>query len=299
MPTLYLGRRVLAGLLGGAIVAAGWSHAPTLNADSSASVQIPATPISFASPELDALAANMAREIAKKKARVVVVGGGGPQNKVTDMGAGLRDAFNESLARQTQGARVLDGAGVREKLRKSRVSEGMLYTDVIAAWIAHHTSADWYITFRVYALTGIHPSLVAELFAGNKTGSQSIFRASGNVTLTDAQLAAADSDYQPTPNVPGAVEAKSVPKMAKCLVCPRPSYTEEGRRLKISGVVYLDVVVRPDGVADDIVVLKPLGHGLDACAIDTILNWKFEPAKDAQGKAIATHVPIEIAFRLN
>ena len=105
---------LLAGLLGVAIVAAGWSHAPTLHADSSASVQIPTTHISFASPELDALAANMAKEIVKKKARVVVVGGGGPQNKVTELGAGLRDAFNESLARQTQGARVLDGAGVRD-----------------------------------------------------------------------------------------------------------------------------------------------------------------------------------------
>jgi TonB family protein len=215
------------------------------------------------------------------------------------MGAGLRDAFNESLARQTQGARVLDGAGVREVLHKCRVSEGMLYTDVIAAWIAHHASADWYITFRVYGLTGIHASLVAEFFAGDKTGSQSIFRASGTVTLTEAQLAAADSDYQPTPNVQGAVEAKSVPTKAKCLVCPYPSYTEEMRWLRISGVVYLDVVVRPDGVADDIVVLKPLGHVLDACAIDAILNWKFEPAKDAQGQAIATHVPIEVSFRLN
>jgi TonB family protein len=299
MPTAYFGHRVAAGLLGVAIVAAGWSHAPTLHADSSASVQIPTTPVSFASPELDALAANMAKEIVKKKARVVVVGGGGPQNKVTEMGVGLRDAFNESLARQTQGARVLDGAGVREKLRKSRVSEGMLYTDVIAAWIAQHSSAGWYITFRVYGLTGNHASLVAELFAGDKTGSQSNFRASGTVTLTDAHLAVADSDYQPTPNVPGAVEAKSVPKVAKCLVCPYPSYTEEMRWLRISGVVYLDVVVRPDGVADDIVVLKSLGHGLDARAIDAILNWKFEPAKDAQGQAIATHIPIEVAFRLN
>jgi TonB family protein len=262
-------------------------------------VQIPTTHISFASPELDALAANMAKEIVKKKARVVVVGGGGPQNKVTELGAGLRDAFNESLARQTQGARVLDGAGVRDVLHKCRVSEGMLYTDEIAAWIAHHASADWYITFRVYGLTGNHASLVAELFAGDKTGSQSSFRASGTVTLTEAQLAAADSDYQPTPNNPSAVPMKPFPKGPKCLICRNPSYTEEGRRLKISGVVYLDVVVRPDGVADDIVVLKPLGHGLDACAIDAILNWKFEPAKDAQGQAIATHIPIEITFRLN
>lgn len=297
MPTAYFGRRMLAGLLGVAIVAAGWIHAPTLYADSSPSVQIPTTPVSFASPELDALAANMAKGIVKKKARVVVVGGGGPQNKVTEMGAGLRDAFNESLARQTQGARVLDGAGVRDVLRKSRVSEGMLYTDVIAAWIAHNASADWYITFRVYGLTGNHASLVAELFAGDKTGSQSIFRASGNVMLTDSQLAAADSDYQPTPNVPGAVEAKSVPTVAKCLVCRTPSYTDEGRRLNISGTVYLDVVVRPDGLADDILILKPLGGGLDAAAIDSIFNWKFEPAKDAQGQAIATHLPIEVTFR--
>jgi len=298
MPIARFGGRVLVSLFGAAIVAASLCHGQALHAESSETAQIPTTPVSFASPELDALAANMAKEIVNKRVGVVVVVGGGPTDKVTELGAGMHDAFNDSLVRQTQGAHVLDGARVRDMLRKSRVSEEMLYTDVIAAWVAHHASADWYITFRVYGLTGNHASLVAELLAGDKTGSQSIFSASGNVMLTDAQLAAADSDYQPTPNVPGAVEAKSVPTVAKCLFCARPSYTEEGRRLKISGAVYLDVVVRPDGVADDIIVMKPLGHGLDASAIDAVLNWKFEPAKDAQGRAIPMHISVFVSFQL-
>src|SRR5579862_3041815 len=130
-------RRMLLGLLGVAIVASGGEFANALRVEASTGGQVPTTPVSFASAELDALAANMAKELVKKKAGVVVVvGGGGPTNKVTELGAGLRDAFNESLTRQTQGARVLDGAAVRDMLRKSRVSEGMLYTDVIAAWIA-------------------------------------------------------------------------------------------------------------------------------------------------------------------
>lgn len=298
VPTvIVLGSRAAVSLFGVAIVAAGLSYALAPGAEFSERAQIPATPVSFASPELDALAANMAKEIVKKKVgAVVVVGGVGPSTKVTDLGAGLRNAFNESLARQTQGAHVLDGAAVRDMLRKSRVSEGMLYTDAIAAWIAAHSSADAYVTFRVHGLTGNHASLVAELFTKDKRSFQSRSRVSGEVTLTDPQLEAGDSYYKPKASNSGDVPSASVPDVVKCLVCFPPKFPEEAKRGVTSGTIFLTIVVRPDGVADDIVVVKPMGHGMDASAIDAIVGWKFKPATDSHGQAIAIRVPVEVKY---
>ncbi len=295
MTTVFLGRRALMSLFGAAILASGMCSALALHAEFSANTQIPTTPVSFASPELDALAKKMAEEIGKKKiGSLVVVGGGGPELKVSELGAHLRDAFNDSLARQTQGARVLDGASLRDMLRKSRVSEGMLYTDVIADWIAAHASADAYVTFRVYALSGSRASLVTELFTKDKKGFQSIHREGGAVTLTGPQSAAADSDFQPTLNYPEAVPGSS--NSIKCLVCLPPKVSDDVKPGKFSGTVDLDIVVRPDGAADDIVVVKPIGHGMDANAIDAVLRWKFQPGQDAQGQAIAMQVTIQVKF---
>ncbi|HLW97392.1 MAG TPA: energy transducer TonB [Candidatus Acidoferrales bacterium] len=258
-----------------------------------------APPISLAAPDLDSLAKKMAEEIDKKKPdSVVVVGGGGPEAKVSDLGAKLRDAFNDSLVLQARRSRVLEGNVVREMLRQSRVSEGMLYSDEIGAWIADHARADAYVTFRVYALTGLHASLVAEFFTRGKEGFQSIHLEAGSITLTDQQSALADSDFQPESNFPGASPVAPGAGYPRCVVCPNPSYSEEARRLKISGIVLLLIVVRPDGLADDVMVAKPMGHGLDANAIDTVLDWKFQPAKDAQGNLVAVQVPVEVSFKL-
>jgi len=285
-------------LIGALILMPDPGHARSANAGLQNPSRV-APPISPAAPDLDTLAKKMAEEIDKKKlGSVVVVGGGGPEAKVSDLGAKLRDAFNDSLALQVRKSRVLEGGVVREMLRQSRVSEGMLYSDEIGAWIADHARADAYVTFRIYALTGAHASLVAELWTRGKQGFQSIHREAGSLTLTDQQSAMADSDFQPEANIPGASPVTASAGSPRCLFCPNPSYSEEARRLKVSGVVLLMIVVRSDGLADDVMVVKPMGHGLDANAIDTVLEWKFQPAKDAQGNLVAVQVPIEVSFKL-
>jgi TonB family protein len=274
----------------------GNAHLPCTDLQTPTRIQ---PPVPIASPDMDTLAKKMAQEISKKKIGIlVVVGGGGPENKVTDLGAKLRDAFNDSLARQSQKTQVLEGKAVRDMLRKNRISEGMLYTDVIGPWIVRHAPADAYVILRLFALTGAHASVVAELFTRNKWGFESIHREAGILALADQQLASAEVDFQPEMNNPGALPVSTYTRSLKCLVCPNPSYSEEGRRLKISGTVVLSLVVRPDGATDDVMVVHPLGHGLDANAIDSVLEWKFQAGKDLQGQTAAMQVQVEVSFTL-
>lgn len=80
---------------------------------------------------------------------------------------------------------------------------------------------------------------------------------------------------------------------------PAPSYTEEGRKAKIEGVVVLRVIVRKDGRVDGIKVIRSLGYGLDEAAVQTVATqWRFQPGI-LNGQPVDVHnVTIEVNFRL-
>jgi len=75
-------------------------------------------------------------------------------------------------------------------------------------------------------------------------------------------------------------------------------YTDEARRNRIQGGVILEVLVHSDGSADPAIkVIRPIGFGLDAQAIDAARKWKFTPAIK-NGTPVEGKLQIEIIFRL-
>ena len=86
---------------------------------------------------------------------------------------------------------------------------------------------------------------------------------------------------------------------ASCLSCPDPAYTAEARKAKVEGVILLEAVVRPNGRATEIKVLKSLPYGLEGKAIEAVQKWRFKPARGPNGKPVAVITPIEVAFRLH
>lgn len=76
-----------------------------------------------------------------------------------------------------------------------------------------------------------------------------------------------------------------------------PEYSEEARKAKYSGSVWLSVIVDTDGTATSIRVVRSLGMGLDEKAIEAIRKWRFRPAM-SNGKPVRVHAQIEINFRL-
>jgi len=79
---------------------------------------------------------------------------------------------------------------------------------------------------------------------------------------------------------------------------PKPQYTNEGVRNRISGVVLLYGIVRRNGRVDSLKVVRSLGYGLDEEALSTVATkWKFKPAiKD--GRPVDCYVTIEVNFSL-
>lgn len=84
-----------------------------------------------------------------------------------------------------------------------------------------------------------------------------------------------------------------------CIFCPHPDYSEEGRKARFMGTVYLEVEVLPNGRAGNIRLIKGVGMGLDEKAIETVkTQWTFKPAIGPSGKAVPTIVPVEVTFQL-
>jgi len=100
-----------------------------------------------------------------------------------------------------------------------------------------------------------------------------------------------------------ACQSARIYKVAEVTIPPRvaskiePQYTPEARAAKLQGTVALTMVIKPDGRADHIRVIRSLDKGLDANAIAAIRQWSFEPGKK-DGKSVPVGATIEVNFRL-
>lgn len=76
-----------------------------------------------------------------------------------------------------------------------------------------------------------------------------------------------------------------------------PQYSEEARKAKISGVVVLDLVVDPSGLARNVRVMHGAGMGLDEKAIEAVRQWRFKPGTRG-GQPVPVHARVDVNFRL-
>lgn len=84
-----------------------------------------------------------------------------------------------------------------------------------------------------------------------------------------------------------------------CFYCPTPPYSDTAFKAKIQGEMILDTIIRPDGRAHYIRIVKRLGYGLDEEAIKAARNvWRFKPATGPDGKPAAVRMLIDVDFRL-
>ena len=79
-----------------------------------------------------------------------------------------------------------------------------------------------------------------------------------------------------------------------------PHYSQEAMRAKITGEVWLDVIVETNGSVTVLGVKKSLDKdfGLDDAAIDAAKQWKFDPGT-LDGKPVRVRITLVMEFRLH
>jgi TonB family protein len=227
----------------------------------------------------------------------VVVGFSGPAKRVTDLGTVLRDEVSDSLAQQVSGVKVFSRAEVGAMLKQNRVSEAMLFDASLGEWIATHIHADGYITAHLeIPETGASPVTIDIFKCGAQSCSRMGLPITAEITLTTKEFLAGGLDYRAT--LRRVVDAgKNGVTNPKCVSCANAEIPKEARDLQINGNVEMLITVEADGTTNDLFIVGPQGHGLDGAAIDAVLKWKFDPAVDAQGHAVATHFTVEVSFK--
>ena len=80
---------------------------------------------------------------------------------------------------------------------------------------------------------------------------------------------------------------------------PKPRYTPEAMRARITGTVVMSAVVLPDGTINNVVVRRSLDpkFGLDRAALEVAQQWTFSPGT-RDGMPVAVAIMIELEFNL-
>ncbi len=84
---------------------------------------------------------------------------------------------------------------------------------------------------------------------------------------------------------------------ARLLWVPTPTYTEEAKRLNVSGEVVLEVKMTASGEVQVLRIQSSLGHGLDQAAIDAVNQTRCRPALKA-GRPVDVIATIRVIFKL-
>jgi TonB family protein len=105
----------------------------------------------------------------------------------------------------------------------------------------------------------------------------------------------AKADFRPTdPNVLRQVD---VDQKAKLLSYIEPASNDYAQANGVAGMALYHVIVGADGKAEEVVVARPIGFGLDENAVEAIRKATFQPAmKD--GKAVPVLLDLVVRFRI-
>ena len=78
---------------------------------------------------------------------------------------------------------------------------------------------------------------------------------------------------------------------------PDPEYTKEARKDKVSGKVLVNLLVDEQGNPTHVRVVRGIGHGLDAKAIEAVSRYKFKPAME-DGKPVTVALTVQVNFQI-
>ena len=242
--------------------------------------------------QIAALAEQAAQVLQESHAkRIVVLDFSGPGLQVTQLGRDLADQFSGALPKSDGKFTVTDRTQLLHALSTAQ-SPMTTFSDLNSGQLAKPIHADAEVLGHLES-DGTHVTLAVEVRRFKNGKAVAKLHATLNESKeVDAQLAQVLSKA----NYPdsGAI-GYTAPTCQRCSI---PRYTDAAFKAHVEGLVELSAVIETDGRASHIVVEKKLGAGLDERTVETVQNWKFNPALGPDGKPAAVRMLIEAEFHL-
>ena len=105
------------------------------------------------------------------------------------------------------------------------------------------------------------------------------------------------------PDAPAQEPENDVVRLGPGITVPKltykvePAYSRAGEDAGVQGVVLIEIVIDKAGLPQDITVLSPLGFGMDERAVQSVSQWRFQPAT-REGKPVKVRAQVEVHFRM-
>ena len=187
------------------------------------------------SSEIDALAAQIARQIEKKHLKnVIVIGAMGPiTGDLTQDGQEIGDEIGAALSKKANGFQVVDRGALRDFLKKNGVSESMTISDTLANWLARKTGMAGYVVVQIAAVADGRASIAATLYKKGQDEGDEQSTVKTELELTAAQkkdgFRPLDSDWNKATYSKEELTHIPTNSQAACTLCPFPQFTEAAR----------------------------------------------------------------------
>jgi TonB family protein len=147
---------------------------------------------------------------------------------------------------------------------------------------------------------GLTPGSVAALASG---GSSAMFRSGAGAGIgagigggIGGASSAGQSAPAPSTTQPGVYQAGNGVSPPSVLYKADPVFPDDAGANQTGGTVILSCVIGGDGKTEEIHVVKSLGMGFDANAIDAVSKWVFKPGM-RNGVPVPVRATIEVNFR--
>jgi TonB family protein len=261
-----------------------------------------------AEAQLDSLASRIAENIKKNNrdsspAKVLIFDFTWEAPGISSrLGTILADRFSEMLRVRSNGVEVMDRKVFKDYLNGTWTRIEDFRTDSVYLLVAEYLGATEIVRANLVE-EGTHQLNVLAQVAG----SEPPFSDQARFVITEDME---DMLSQPTPSyskaldpippepgvlVMGTKGAVGV-SWPMCITCPDPKFSDLARRAKVNGTVSISAVITTSGQVTAIYIAKPLPFGLTQAAINSVRDWKFNPAmKD--GNPVSVRVDITVTFR--
>jgi TonB family protein len=253
--------------------------------------------------EIAKLAEKLVPEIRRRNlGKIGVFGVAGPGELPTFLGKAIGDSFSKALAQQARDFSVMDRDELRAIIARLHVSADVVVENALVDWLSSQAQLDGAVSLNFTNGAGGSATVEADLFDFRKAEGGVVFRQDTHISVhsthDDPKMKSLNSDgrfLDVNPADPPSEDAGI--SNPTCISCPSPEFSEQARKAGLGGNVLLAGTVLPDGSVDDVNILRPLGLGLDAKAVEAVLRWKFNPGVNSNRSPAKKRVKFQVSFK--
>jgi hypothetical protein len=213
------------------------------------------------------------------------------------VGQQLAADFRASLeASHSRKFKIANRADIVKWMQRNSLTQDDLVSESVGIWTTRDAKIDGWV-FGTLNPNTAQIVISFNVYTGDRGRSvQALSIAISRTPDLDALIDRTPPPPQPFADMPEA--GKNGISVVKCVYCPQAAFSQQALGASLQGTVYLLAVVGVNGTVERVAVLHGLPLGLSDQAVADVKTWRFEPARDADGKAVAVRQLVEVQFRL-